>query len=118
MLAGKPVMTKPEKHIYTGNFNETSSINIFVLSSSSILAADWFNEIDNHLGSKTCFSCTTETDFFGKVVSVTAYKCELLIHKTKEKDFQNYTVQISSQFDKSSFHVSLMAAGKYRRTFF
>ncbi|VDI23455.1 Hypothetical predicted protein, partial [Mytilus galloprovincialis] len=110
IVKGKPVMTKPEKHIYTGNFNETSSINIFVLSSSSILAADWFNESDNHLGSKTCFSCTTETDFFGKVVSVTAYKCELLIHNTKEKDFQNYTVQISSEFDKSSFHVSLMAA--------
>ncbi|VDI07333.1 Hypothetical predicted protein [Mytilus galloprovincialis] len=107
IVKGKPVLPKPRKYSYTGHLNSSSSLDIFVLSSSNVTKASWFNEREYILDS-TCPLSYAKTDHFGKHLNISAYNCKYDISVTKLKDFQNYTVEISNELGKSFFTIVLM----------
>lgn len=113
VIVGKPVLTKPKNHIFIGNYNETSTINIIVLSSSPVLEANWLNNKTNQIKTKACVPCVTQADFFETTVNISAYKCEYEIETTKEEDLQNYSVKISNECGESTFITSLLSASKH-----
>ncbi|XP_052063840.1 hemicentin-1-like [Mytilus californianus] len=112
IIEGIPVLVNPGKHIFIGNFDDTSSVTVFVLSSSNVLKADWFDERQMLLNTSTCSPSVTKTDFFGNLFKVPSYKCVYWIQTTKKEDFQNYTVNIENQFGEIAFNFSLVSANE------
>lgn len=111
-VTGKPVLPKPRKYSYIGLFNETTSVNVFVLSFSNILRSEWFNTSSTLHETNKCTQSTTETDYFGQLFKVQSYNCNHLILNTKIEDFKIYTVKISNDYGESIFNISLISARK------
>lgn len=100
------------KYSYTGHLNETSSVELFVLSSSVVSNASWFNKRNQVVDTKECPLSDTKTEYFGNLLNVSAYKCKYEIPETKLKDFQNYTVKITNEFGNNTFTIVLIPGRK------
>ncbi|CAC5422056.1 unnamed protein product [Mytilus coruscus] len=110
VVKGKPVLAKPQRSLYLGNFNGTSSISLFVLSSSNELKATWKNENGSTLEIDSCSSTVNQTLFNGKLLNVAGYQCVYQIQNTQEKDFQNYTVDLRNKNGIKTVEISLVSS--------
>lgn len=112
-IAGRPVLAKLQNQKYIGYLNVTASIHLYILSSSKVSIATWFNANGNALAIENCSTSETATEFHGQLVNVSAYKCAFLIRNVQEKNFQKYTVEVHNSFGKSVFYCFLIPARKY-----
>lgn len=110
-IAGLPELVQPMKYIYIGYVDESSNVSIFVLSSSNVSKAYWFDERKMLLETSTCSPDVSKKDFFGKLFKVPSYKCEYVIQTTTKDDFQNYSMNIANQFGEIAINFSLV--GEY-----
>lgn len=113
LIPGIPVLVKPRKYEYIGHFNETSRLSIYVLSSSKILKAVWFDESQNYITTSTCVPTVTNVVAFEQQINESSYKCEYVIRNTTEDDFQNYTAVITNHYGQNAFNISLVSARMY-----
>ncbi|CAC5424099.1 HMCN [Mytilus coruscus] len=112
IVAGRPVLANPQKHINIGYLNETSRISIYTLSSTRYPIATWLDKDGYVLKTESCTSSEIETEYYGNLVNVSAYKCDFYIKKTQEKDFQKYAVKVRNDLGESLFEISLIPARK------
>lgn len=98
--------------MYFGNFNGTSIISLFVLSSSNVAKAEWKIRNGETLGVYPCKSTVNKTLIYGKEFAVSGYQCAYKIPNTQEHDFQNYTVDLWNKNGMESFEISLVSSSK------
>lgn len=106
------MLAKPLKHVYTVQNCSSTSINIYILSSSKPLASDVLN-VRNGRVQTQCDATTVNTIFHGTPVNVRGYVCNFSFTETEGDNLQNYSVTVSNECCSNTFNFSIRSASKY-----
>lgn len=105
------MLIKPHKPIYIVQNISTTSVSLYLLSSSEISAAHV--DRNGNIKKAHCAAATVNTIFHETHVNVSGYVCNLLITKTEGEDFKNFSVRVSNNCCFKVFKISIMSASKY-----
>lgn len=104
--------------MFIGHFNQTTSISLFVLSSSILTQVEWKDENGYSLKHDCCSSTVNKTSIDGQLLDVSGYTCVYQIPNTRVEDFQNYTVDLENKNGRQTFYITLVSAGKIVMSFY
>lgn len=106
------MLAKPHNQVYIGHNSSTTTVALYLLSSSELLSANWSDEGNNFVQTTQCATSTVNTNFHGTLVDVSGYVCNLSIIETEKRIFQNYSVTVSNDCCSNTFKFSIKSASK------